>query len=595
MWATGQQAAPVAYESQSRRSICGYAAYLRSRAEVRERKRDADIADYVPGTFAAIPDGIFAMAREGATWSLWLEWDAGYGRRQVASGTWEEVERCALEVTIHGPPGGPDLRGQGSKWRDIGGDGTLHSLTLGGEFRLMPLYDEGHILALSRNDGPVRVLGIGDAEPLQQAPGERRNSLRGDVLHVYIGGERTELRGVCAAGVLAILEMDGGSRLQLGHLEGDDFGLFLVHGSEGRCLGMYDFDALRRGDLGPVLDWVGRGLGERGGLDEEGDLGDARRPTQAQRLRRRLTPHQAASVQTGPRTQVATPRARQREPARAKLSPAGLQYIDDHLTATEPRPPTGGGATQISKLFEGLRELAPLDLPTQLLRGCGMQSLFKAQPKKIEFHCCTKTFGRTLASAARHTPMLKRVGKRWLLLGGAELLEAIAAFNLKASEDAQQASRAAPRGPEPPAMDPQPVATPEPPASSTMHPEPSASSTSSPQPEPPGSSPAPAPRDPEPPMSRAARPETVPASPVRAPGSPIEDPPAPAADIAGLLIQVPPPGDEEGLATLEWVLARGNRGYQHIRHHDILRVSIASVDDNVSASRYPGKKPRDGP
>jgi len=96
-------------------------------------------------------------------------------------------------------------------------------------------------------------------------------------------------------------------------------------------------------------------------------------------------------------------------------------------------------------------------------------------------------------------------------------------------------------------------------------------------------------------MSRAARPETVPASPMRAPGSPIEDPPAPAADIAGLLIQVPPPGDKEGLATLEWVLARGNRGYQHIRHHDILRVSIASVDDNVSASRYPGKKPRDGP
>ena len=35
-------------------------------------------------------------------------------------------------------------------------------------------------------------------------------------LHVSIGGERAELRGVCAAGVLGILEWYGGSRLLLG-------------------------------------------------------------------------------------------------------------------------------------------------------------------------------------------------------------------------------------------------------------------------------------------------------------------------------------------------------------------------------------------
>ena len=87
MWAMGQQAAPVAFEPQSRRLIRGYLAHLRSRAEVGERKRDADLADYVPGTFAAIPDGFLAVGREGATWSLWLEWKDEYGRRQLASGS----------------------------------------------------------------------------------------------------------------------------------------------------------------------------------------------------------------------------------------------------------------------------------------------------------------------------------------------------------------------------------------------------------------------------------------------------------------------------------------------------------------------------
>ncbi|MBP6445038.1 MAG: hypothetical protein KA267_13505, partial [Gemmatimonadales bacterium] len=99
-------------------------------------------------------------------------------------------------------------------------------------------------------------------------------------------GERAELRGVCAAGVLGILEWYGGSRLLLGHLEGECFGLFFVRGREGRCIGLYDFDMLRRGDLGEVLAGAGHGLGERGGLGE-GDVvgGDAGQRAQAQRAR----------------------------------------------------------------------------------------------------------------------------------------------------------------------------------------------------------------------------------------------------------------------------------------------------------------------
>jgi hypothetical protein len=623
MWTMGQQAAPAAFEPQSRRLIRGYLAHLRSRAEVGERKRDADLADYVPGTFAAIPDGFLAVGREGATWSLWLEWNGEYGRRQLASGTWEHVERCALDVAIHGPPGGPDLRGQGSSWRDVSGDGTLHLLTLGGDFRLMPLDEGRHILAFSRNDGPVRVLDIGDAEALQDAPGERHSN---DVLHVSIGGERAELRGVCAAGVLGILEWYGGSRLLLGHLEGECFGLFFVRGREGRCIGLYDFDMLRRGDLGEVLAGVGHGLGERGGLGE-GDVvgGDGRAAAQAQRAREpasqrpRPPPHQTVAFKSGPRPQVATPRPRQRKPAppRAGLSPEEKQRIEDHLTVTEPKPATGSGATQVPKVFKGLRAHAARGGPTLLLRNCDLRSLLEGieqeEAEGVEFHCCTKTFGRAVASAAEHTPMLEPVGKRWRVLGGDQLLE-----KLNASEDEPEASSTGAE-PAPPAMEPQPVV--EPPSSSTTPPEPAASSTTPSQAEPPASSTTPAsstappqaeppassttpassppspPRHSEPPASSTAGPEPVasqtPASPAQVPASPIEGQPAPAADVAGP--SVPPQNELENRAITEWLLGKNHRSYRRIRPDDILRVSMASVDDKVSASRWPGKKPRDGP
>jgi hypothetical protein len=85
----------------------------------------------------------------------------------------------------------------------------------------------------------------------------------------------------------------------------------------------------------------------------------------------------------------------------------------------------------------------------------------------------------------------------------------------------------------------------------------------------------------------------MPASPGHAPEQPppIEGPPAPAADIAGP--SPSPERDLEELVILEWLLARENRSYQRVRPEDILRVSLASVDASVSASRYPGKKPPD--
>jgi len=438
----------------------------------------------------------------------------------------------------------------------------------------------GRTRTFSRNDGPVRVLDIGDAEALQDAPGERHSN---DVLHVSIGGERAELRGVCAAGVLGVLEWHGGSRLLLGHLEGECFGLFFVRGREGRCIGLYDLDMLRWGDLGEVLALLHHGLGERTGVDE-GDVvgGDARRPAKARRALVPASQRTRPSVKPALRAQVAPPpkpQAPKPAPRRAGFSPEERRCIEDHLTITEPKPATGPGATQVPKVFKRLRAHAARGGPTLLLRNCDLRSLLEGIEQEgaegVKFHCCTKTFGRAVAAVARHTSLLEPVGKRWRVLGGDQLLD-----KLNASEDEPEASSTAAE-PAPPAMEPQPVV--EPPASSTTPPQPSASSTPPPPSEPPASSTA---------HLEPLAPQT-PASPEHAPEQPppIEGQPAPAADSAGPLLS--PEREWEELVIQEWLLARENRGYQRVRPGDILRVSMASVDDKVSASRWPGKKPPD--
>jgi hypothetical protein len=134
-------------------------------------------------------------------------------------------------------------------------------------------------------------------------------------------------------------------------------------------------------------------------------------------------------------------------------------------------------------------------------------------------------------------------------------------------------------------MDPQPAA--EPPASSTTHPKPSAGSTTHPEP-----SATPTPGHLEPPTSSTA--SQAPASPEHAPeqSPPTEDQPAPAADIGGPLVS--PERELEEFLIRQWIEAnKKNHSYQRIRPGDIMRVSLASVHDSVSASRHPGKKPPD--
>lgn len=576
----------------SSRLLRSYAARCAARAELRDRMCDEDREHYESGVFSVVPDGVLATARKGSTWSLWLEWSEEYGRRLLAQGTREHVERYAIEVAVHGPPGGPDVRDQEPAWRDIGSDGTLHSLTLGGEFRLMPLFDVGHILTFARNDSPLRVLGIGDATELQRTAVQRLERCRGDVLYVVLRGERIELRGVAAAGVLGYLELHDGARLLLGHLTGERFGLFYVRGDSGDCVGVYDFDMLRRGDLREVLGWESPDVGEQGDWDggEGHDGRDARRQVEPEpRVQAAQPPRVAArprpTVEPEPRARAAPqPRQQPASPThRARLSAADLELLDVHLTPIT--PVLGKGKTMVPQLLAGIRGLANLDLPNQLLRGCDLKRLMKAE-LGIEFHCCSKTFGQALAAVATRTPLLSPIGKRWALPVGdlhrveSALLDEIARVTLAARSASSTAT------------DPQPVAAP-------------ARSTSAPR--------GPVPPDPRP----ATDPATSTNSPVRAsrtseppatdsrpvdwsePGPPLPPggEPAPQGTADQLLRDAPlqPEGNHEVLVDLEWLLANGHRRRHTWRRDDHQRVTLASVPDSQSASRWVGKEPRGPP
>jgi hypothetical protein len=226
------------------------------------------------------------------------------------------------------------------------------------------------------------------------------------------------------------------------------------------------------------------------------------------------------------------------------------------------------------KLLLCLRALPSLGLPNLLMRGCDLRRLFKAE-FRIEFHCCSKTFGQAFAAFAANTPLLNMVGKRLgLLLGDllradSELMREIARLTPKKKQEAPPTPSASltagtPRSPEPPTAA-QPVATPATSASSTAGTPPS-SAPPAPEPQPVVQSPA----------SRATEPDL--ASP------PVVDP-APEAS--------PPEGDAAALADLPWLVARGYRRYQPLPRNGRLRVTLASVPQSESASRWTRKKSDD--
>jgi hypothetical protein len=362
----------------------------------------------------AIPDGTLAKVRRGSSWVLFLEWSEGYGRRLLTHGSREQVERYALDVAVHGPPGGPEFRGEETVWRRSD-DGTLHAPTVSGEFRLMPLVGGKHLLTFARNDVGVSVIDIGELAELQRTADDRLRGVRGGVITLDIGRERIPLRGVVAGGVLGYVDSFDGAQLLLGHLSGEQFGLFYARGESGECMGLYDLAELRRGDLGRVVCWERHGLGAA-----------------ASHVEAQAAPLVGQEARFGARDRIAE--VPEEPPVRSvdrrSIPSAELLLLDRHLTPQG--AVTGLGASIVPKLLEGLRALARLGLPDQRLRACEMRALL-ATRTGIEVQACSKTFSRALAAVAAHTRIVRRDGRRWLiclgdlLLSDSELMRWIAA------------------------------------------------------------------------------------------------------------------------------------------------------------------------
>lgn len=405
--------------------IGGYVARCAARAEVPAGACAADREWNLgeDGVYCrAIADGTLAKIRYASAWVLFLEWNDGYGQRLLTRGTREQVERHALDVAMHGPVGGPELVDQGTGWRRVGDDDTLRALAPGGELRLMPLFGGQHLLLFSGNESGLSVLGLGEAAELQRTAGELLTHFRGRALQMGMGGTRVPVRAIGAAAVLGCVEMFDGARLLLGHLEGEHFGLFYVRGSRGECVRLYDLDSLLRGDLGQVIEWMhrdrgpGEGQGRVDGGVERGMRAHAEpkedaAPTSAdvvgpsvveiERIERHLTPE---GRPTGTSEDVGV-----------GLTVAEVEWMDRHLAPDV--SVAGPGATVVPRLLAGIRGLVRLKLGNLLLRGCDLLALMKTRAG-VEVHCCSKTLRRALAWIAARTPLVRAVGRRWLIRFG---------------------------------------------------------------------------------------------------------------------------------------------------------------------------------
>jgi hypothetical protein len=449
---------PAVLKRLCSRVLRDYTARCAARADVRDQECAADRewsmhADEVH--CSAVREGTLAKARDGSDWTLMMVWHEKYGSRVLARGSREHVERCAVDVAIHGPPGGPEFGDQRPGWRCLGGDDTLHAVTIGGELRMMPLVTGEQLLMLARNDAALSVLAVGEPEALQRTAHERMLRSPGEALFVRIGEQRVLLRGSGAAGVLGHVDLFDGTRLMLGHLGGDYYGLLVVRdGKLGECVGLYCFAELRRGDLGQVLSWNHR---TRGAQDRPADPEVGPEPEARVSL---TAPRSDPALQPSPLPLLTC----------RQLSLTDLALIDRHLNFD----PSGPGATIVPTLLAALRALARLELANRVMRGCDLRRLIK-KLCKIEIHCCAKTFGRALAAIAAHmraaSPrpaicLLSPVGKRWLLRWGdlqlvdSELLGWIARTTPpEAGTTTAPPAAASVRAPESPAPDPTPTST----------------------------------------------------------------------------------------------------------------------------------------
>ncbi len=343
-------------------------------------------------------EGRLVRVPSDGTWILFMCW-AGHDARVLTRGKRGHVESYAREVLSYGPPGGPAYQGEVLTWMEGGEDATLRAVTVGGEFRLMPLSDGAHLLLFARNDYTVLVLAMGDRGALQRDAEEHLQDFRGDGLRIKLGDGKVDLHGLGVGSVVAYLEVMHDARLVLGHLGGDVFGLFHTRGTENACLRLYSLTDLRRGDLGCTFGWT------FSTAENTASTATGTRPPDL-------------AVMTAPPVKTAGA-VKPPGPRRVRLDDDELTMIHRHLSCTEA---SGPGATVVPRIFEGLRVLIELGEGDRLLRASELRQLL-ADRARVRFHCCSKTLARSLAVVAARTRLLQRVGRRWRLRLGELLLE----------------------------------------------------------------------------------------------------------------------------------------------------------------------------
>ena len=149
-------------------------------------------------------EGRLVRVHSEGTWILFMCWP-GHDARVLTRGKRGHVERYAQEVLCYGLPGGPAYQGEALVWKQVGDDATLHGVTVGGEFRLMPLHDGRHLLLFARNDYTVLVLAIGERAALQRDAEDHLLDFRGDGLRARLGDGKVDLHGLGVGSVVAYL------------------------------------------------------------------------------------------------------------------------------------------------------------------------------------------------------------------------------------------------------------------------------------------------------------------------------------------------------------------------------------------------------
>jgi hypothetical protein len=276
-------------------------------------------------------------------------------------------------------------------------------------------------------------------------------------------------------------------------------------------------------------------------------------------------------------------------PRASKLSAEDLELLSCHLK--QPDPCVGLSQRVLPLVAEGLRLLAENGSDNLLLYAYQIRTRMRSVD--VRLHCSIKTLTRALVRIAERSPLLIRFGRRWRLRFGD--------LHLVASELLREIAALTPRDDPTPAMtSPPPAAIVDPPGSTPS----TASTTSSPN-SPITASRAPA-RPGTPPTSGSPTSTIVAATQQRRDHEPASQraataPVNAAAGTAGVGLdltigppvqRVPSPNPVQAETTSQWdppttVTLSG---------HPILRRTLASVPDEESASRFPGRpKPRGPP